>query len=352
MQSYIKVDNLTRFCEEVLLKEGLKPEQAKTIADVLVMTDTWGTFSHGTGALLNYIRAMRAGGIEPSATPEVVTDGPSWAIIDGHSGMGMPSCCMAMNLAIEKARSCTIAWVGVRNSSHFGAAGFYANMAAQENMIGIAMSAADPNMVIPGARGHIIGNNPLAYAVPAGKEHPILLDIALSATAFGKIMGMKTLRQPIPPNWITDEDGLTTTSLENWPATGSLMPMAGHKGYGLAILVEVLAGLLAGGAILSEMKSWVNNPAEKAHLGQAFIAINAGAILPFQNFELRVEEMIHQLRSAPKAKGSDRTFVPGEIEWEKRENSLKLGVPLPESIVASLHSAGRECGIDPAILHQ
>jgi ureidoglycolate dehydrogenase (NAD+) len=351
MQNHIKVHHLTRFCEEVLLKEGLQPSHAGTIADVLVMTDTWGTFSHGTGALLNYTRAMRAGGIESSVTPEVVAEGLSWAVIDGHAGMAMPSCNMAMNLAIEKACSSTIAWVGVRNSSHFGAAGYYANMAAQKKMIGIAMSTADPNMVIPGARGHVIGNNPLAYAVPAGKEHPILLDIALSASAFGKIMGMKTLVQPIPPNWITDDDGLATTSLENWPATGSMMPMAGHKGYGLAILVEILAGLLVGGATLAEMKSWVNNPTEKANLGQAFIAINAGAILPFQSFEQRVEEMIQQLRDAPKAKGSDRIFVPGEIEWEKRENSMKYGIPLPDAVVASLHRAGEECGIDPAILH-
>jgi ureidoglycolate dehydrogenase (NAD+) len=352
MQERIETDRLTQFCEEVLLKAGMKPAEARTVADVLVMTDTWGTFSHGTGALLNYVRAIRAGGIEPSTIPEVVAEGASWAIIDGQSGMAMPSCCMAMNLAIEKARSSTIAWVGVRNSSHFGAAGYYANMAAQKQMIGIAMSGADPNMVIPGARGHVIGNNPLAYAVPAGKEHPILLDMALSASAFGKIMGMKTRGQPIPPNWITDEDGLSTTDVENWPATGSLMPMAGHKGYGLAILVEVLAGLLAGGNTLSEMKSWTFSPAEKARLGQAFIAINVGSILPVQDFARRVAGMIRELRSAPKAKGSDRIFVPGEIEWEKRENSLKFGVPLPESVVASLCRAGDECGVDPAMLYQ
>jgi LDH2 family malate/lactate/ureidoglycolate dehydrogenase len=352
MQKHINADSLTRFCEEVLLKAGLKPADAQTVANVLVMTDTWGTFSHGTGALLNYVRAMRAGGIEASAAPELVGEGRSWAVIDGHAGMGMPSCCMAMNMAITKARTCAIAWVGVKNSSHFGAAGYYANMAAQEKMIGIAMSAADPNMVIPGARGHVIGNNPLAYAVPAGKKHPILLDIALSASAFGRIMGIKLQGQSLPPNWITDDDGLPATSLDNWPATGSMMPMAGHKGYGLAIFIEVMAGLLAGGTMLAEMKSWVNAPAEKANLGQAFIAIDPGAILPIQNFEQRVEEMIEQLHNAPKAKGSDRTYVPGEIEWEKRECSLKHGIPLPESIVTSLHRAGQECDIDPAMLHQ
>jgi LDH2 family malate/lactate/ureidoglycolate dehydrogenase len=196
------------------------PDDAAIVADVLVMTDTWGTFSHGTGALRNYLTALRAGGMNPSGKSEVVAEGDSWALVDGHSGMGMLGCCMAMNMAIEKAQTQMIVWVGVRNSSHFGAAGYYANMAVRHDMVGIAMSNADPNMVVPGARGHIIGNNPLAYAVPAGEEHPILLDIALSAVAAGKIAAMKELGQPIPSTWLTDADGMPTTAVGDWPATG------------------------------------------------------------------------------------------------------------------------------------
>lgn len=348
---YVKVEPLTRFCEEVLLKSGLAHEDAKLIADTLVMTDTWGTFSHGTGGLFNYINAIRSGGINPKAKPDVIKQDSSWAIVDGHAGMGMPTCCMAMNLAIEKARSCTIAWVGVKNSSHFGAAGYYANMAAQQKMIGIAMSAADPNMVIPGARGHVIGNNPLAFAAPAGNKPPILLDIALSASAFGKIMGMKKSGQEVPPNWITDDEGTMTTSLDKWPETGSLMPMAAHKGYGLAILVEILAGLLPGGSTLSQMKSWINNPKEPALLGQAFLAINIDCILPFGAFTSRVQEMIDELHLAPKAKDHEHTYVPGEIEWKKRAASLQNGIPLPETVMSSLQRAGELCGIDVATLY-
>jgi ureidoglycolate dehydrogenase (NAD+) len=352
MQGHIQAGSLTRFCEAVLTRVGLNQADAQTVASVLVMTDTWGTFSHGTGALFNYVRAMRAGSIDASATPAIVAEGTSWAIIDGHAAIGMSSCCKAMHLAIEKASTCAVAWVGVKNSTHFGAAGYYANLAAQEKMIGVAMSAADPNMVIPGARGYVIGNNPLAYAIPAGHKHPLLLDIALSASAFGKIMGIKQSGQPLPPNWIADDDGLPATSLENWPAQGSLMPMAGHKGYGLAVLVEVLAGLLAGGAMLSEMKSWTHQPTERANLGQGFIAIDPGAMLPIQNFEHRVEAMIDELHAAPKAKGSEQTYVPGEIEWQKRERALQHGIPLPDFVVASLERVGRECGVDPAQLYQ
>ncbi|MBN9615785.1 MAG: hypothetical protein BGO25_03820 [Acidobacteriales bacterium 59-55] len=345
MPKQVSVEGLKKYCIKVLSKAGLSRSDADTVSEVLVMTDTWGTFSHGTGALVNYVRALRAGGIDCNSKPEILSEGGSWAVIDGHSGMGMTSCCMAMNLAIEKARTNAIAWCGVRNSSHFGAAGYYANMAANRDMIGISMSNADPNMVVPGARGHTIGNNPFAYAVPVGTGHPILLDIALSAAAHGKIKTMKALGKPIPSTWVTDAEGIPTSNLSNWPATGSLIPMAGHKGYGIAMLVEVMAGLLTGAGILNEVKSWVFNPEESAHLGQAFIAINIEAILPIESFKTRIDSMILQIRQAPTATGSDRIYMPGEIEWEKRENALKNGIPLPDPVISSLRQAGQELGI-------
>jgi ureidoglycolate dehydrogenase (NAD+) len=341
---------LTQFCASVLTKAGLTPHDAQIVADVLVMTDTWGTFSHGTGALANYVNTMKAGGINPSAVPEVIAQGTGWAIVDGHSSMGMLGSSMAMNLAIEKARKSTISWVGVRESSHFGAAGYYANLAARQNMVGIAMSNADPNMVVPGARGHIVGNNPLAYAVPTGEEHPLLLDIALSAVAAGKILGMKALGQPIPPSWLTDAEGLPTSEVRDWPISGSMLPMAGHKGYGIALLIEVLAGALTGAGMLSEVKSWILQSTETSHLGQAFMALNVGAIIPIQRFKQRVDQIIRELHQSPKAKGSNRVYVPGEIEWGKREDALKNGIQLPEQVLASLHRVGHELGLDTQLL--
>lgn len=346
----MEVGKLARFCVAVLTRAGLSPSDAEIVADVLVTTDTWGTFSHGTGALLNYTRSLRAGGMDPHAQPEIVSEGGSWAILDAHSGMGMPSCCKAMDLAIQKARTSTIAWTGVRNSNHFGAAGYYANMAARAGMIGISVSSADPNMTIPGSRGHIIGNNPIAYAVPTGDDRPILLDIALSAVAWGKIMSMKKQGQAIPSNWITSADGSPTDDLDRWPATGSMMPMAGHKGYGFAVLVEVLASLLTGAGVLDEMTSWVMSPEKSAHLGQAFIAINIGDILPIEIFYGRAVAMVAKIHHAPKAEGSDRVYLPGEIEWEKRAEALKIGIALPELVLKALHEAGEEVGVDTNLL--
>ncbi len=343
-------EKLANFCVDALVKSGLKPQDAQIVADVLVMTDTWGTFSHGTGALANYINTMKSGGIDPSASPEVMAGGRGWAVVDGHSSMGMLGSTMAMNLAIEKARECTISWVGVRDSSHFGAAGYYANLAARQNMVGIAMSNADPNMVVPGARGHIIGNNPIAYAVPACSEHPILLDIALSAVAAGKILGMKALGKAIPPSWLTDADGLPTAEVGDWPNSGSMLPMAGHKGYGIALLIEVLAGALTGAGMLSEVKSWILQSNDVSRLGQAFIVIHVGAILPIEDFKRRVDQIIRELRHSPKAKGSERVYVPGEIEWGKREDALKHGIELPQPILSSLHRLGQQLGLDTQLL--
>jgi ureidoglycolate dehydrogenase (NAD+) len=350
MLKRIAHEKLTKFCAEAFVKAGITPDRSRIISDVLVMTDTWGTFSHGSGALKHYLNAMKNGGIDSAASPEVVAEGDSWAVVDGHSGMGMLSCSLAMNSAIEKARKSTISWVGVRNSSHFGAAGYYANMAVDQSMIGIAMSNADPNMVVPGARGHVIGNNPMAYAVPAGEEFPLLLDIALSAVAAGKIYAMKALGQAIPSTWITDAEGLPTSDAEGWPHTGSMMPMAGHKGYGIALLIEVLAGVLTGAGLLSEVKSWVWNSDSVSHLGQAFMAINVGAIIPIKPFKYRVDQVIRQIRQSPKAKGSERIYVPGEIEWEKRADALKNGIPLPEQVLADLNNVGQQLGLDTHLL--
>ena len=352
MSKRVQVENLQKFCVKALTHAGLDSHNATVVADVLVMTDTWGTYTHGSGALRNYLISLRAGGMDPHGKAEVVAEGDSWVVIDGHSGMGMPASCLAMNAAIEKAKRNTITWAGVRNSSHFGAAGYYANMAVCHDMIGIAMSNADPNMTVPGGRGSVIGNNPLAYAVPAGEEYPILLDIALSAVAAGKIISMKALGQPIPPTWLADAEGMPAAEVGDWPMTGSMMPMAGHKGYGIALLIETLAGLLPGAEVLDDVKSWIMNPTAKGGLGQAFIVINPAAILPIQEFKRRMDSMIRKIHSTPKARDSTGIYLPGEIEWNRRDDALINGIALPDTVLASLYGAAHDIGLETRLLDE
>jgi ureidoglycolate dehydrogenase (NAD+) len=175
----------------VPMKCGMRHEDARVTADVLVTTDSWGVHTHGTKHLRMYLARVRSGGIDAQAVLRIVGEGPGWAMIDAGKAMAMVSSRRAIELAIEKARVSGIGYMGVKRSAHFSAAGFYANMAAEKGMIGIAMSNVGANMTAPGARGGVIGNNPFAYAVPAAEEHPLLLDVPLSTVAAGKIYAAK-----------------------------------------------------------------------------------------------------------------------------------------------------------------
>ena len=188
----IQVDELLRFAQAALEAAGVGAEDARTIANTLVTTDTFGVFSHGTNNLYNYIRKIQAGGLDAKAVPTVEKEGPSWAIVNGNAAMGMVSSCKAMELATQKAKKTGIAYVGVHNSCHFGAAGYYANLAAQQGLLGIAMSNTDPNMAIPGSRDVAIGNNPFSFAAPLKNGKSVFLDIALSGAAALKIVMART----------------------------------------------------------------------------------------------------------------------------------------------------------------
>jgi ureidoglycolate dehydrogenase (NAD+) len=345
LQYTIGAQELSDFCIAALLKCGLREADARTTAEVLVTTDTWGIFTHGTKQLVNYVKRIRAEGMPPQATPKVTSDGPAWAIVDGQQAMAMVSSCMAMKLAIEKARAVGIGYVGVQNSTHFGAAGYYTNMAVKEDMIGLAMSNADPNMTAPGAKFRILGNNPFSYAAPAGTEKPIMLDIAMSTVAAGKINAAQAKGEKIPDTWLADQDGLPTTDPSVYEYSGALLPFGGHKGYGLAVMVEVLGAVLTGAGVTTEVKSWGLKAGEPTGTGHAFIAINVAAMMPIAQFKERMDTMIRGIRESPKAKGSNRIYLPGEMEWERREQALKNGIQLPEDVVANLQKLAEETGV-------
>jgi LDH2 family malate/lactate/ureidoglycolate dehydrogenase len=342
----VRPEKLLELCIHALRGAGLDDKDAATVANVLVTTDTWGTFSHGTNHLRNYLKKIRAGGINPKVKPQIILEGHSWGVIDGHAAMGMVTGCRAMEMAIEKAKADGMGYVAVRNSSHFGAAGYYASMALKHEMIGMAMSNTDVNMVAPGGRMSVIGNNPFAYAAPAGKEHPILLDIAMSATASTKIFAAKAKGNTVPEGWITNGDGLPTTELGDWPNVGSMLPMARHKGYGLALMVEVLAGVLSGSGVARGVKPWLGVLSEGSDTGHAFIAIDVGKFMPIGEFKQRMDEMIRNIKESPKAKGAERIWLPGEMEWERREVALRDGIALPEIVLNSVAKLSREVGRD------
>jgi ureidoglycolate dehydrogenase (NAD+) len=342
----IPVADLEQFCTTALKKCGMRDTDARIAADVLVTTDTFGVFTHGVKSLGNYVRRLRAGGLKADAVPQIKQEGPSWAVVDGNSALAMVTSVFAMKTAVQKAKSSGIAYVGVQNSCHFAAAGYYVNLAAKSDMIGLAMANDIPSMVAPGARQAVMGTNPFAYAVPAGEEDPIFLDIASSAVAGGKIRIAQALGEKVPSTWLVDTDGVPTTDPFAYPYAGSLQPFAGHKGYGIALLIESLAGVLSGARIRTEIGGWIDSdPTLSTGHGAAMIAIDIGQIFPLAAFKKRIDDMIRDIRQTPTAKGAQRVCVPGEIEWEKRRNATVHGIELPDDARESIQALAAELGL-------
>ena len=347
----IQVDDLMNFCSTAMLRCGLSPEDAALTAQVLVTTDTWGVTTHGSRQLRGLLKNVRNGRLNAAARMEVVGEGPAWAIADGHDAMPPATSCRAMDLAIAKAKATGLGYVGVKGSSHFGAAGYYAVMAARQGLIGLAMCNLDPVMVAPGAKGRVIGNNPIAYAIPAGNGRPVFLDIALSTVAGTKIYNAQAEGAPIPADWMVDDEGLPTTDPAGFPTHGAQVPMAGHKGYGLAVLVEVLTAVLTGAAITRQVRSWVQDLPEPTNSGHAFIAIDVAAMMPLDLFSGRMDGMVDEIHAAPKAQGAERIYLPGEMEWERRDLALAEGMDLPPYVRQNLLGLAGDIGLDPAEYH-
>ena len=319
----ISVRELKRFSAAALTKAGLSRKNAEDAAEVLVATDTFGVLSHGTKNLYQYILKMKEGGLDAKAEPSIEREGPAWALMDGNAALGMITGRKAMELAVEKARRCGIAYVGVKNSCHFGAAGYYANIAAAAGMIGLSMSNGDPVMAVPNASRVTIGNNPFAFAAPLKNGKSLFLDIALSNVAALKVVMAKEKGVKVPDTWLVDENGNPTDDPAGFPERASLQPMGAHKGYGFAMMVEILAAVLTGAGMLSEIVSWNLKLPEKNKVGHAFIAVDIAQMMDMAEFEDRLQQVVDELHGAPKAKGADRIFIPGEMEWDKREKALK-----------------------------
>jgi ureidoglycolate dehydrogenase (NAD+) len=347
----VSADELRIACVEALKAADVSEAQAQLVADVLVTTDSWGIFTHGTKLLQHNLKRVLAGGLRTNTEPEIAFEGPAWAIVDGNSVLGHVTAKFAMQTAIEKARVSGIGFAGVRNSCHFGAAGYYAWLAAKENMIGQAMANDAPSMGATGSIKAVLGTNPFAFAAPAREHDPILLDMALSTVAGGKVFAAHQRGEPIPDNWIMGPDGLPSTDGSLYPCNASLVPMAGYKGYGLALMNEILAGVMPGAAFGWGVGSWVfDDPSTPTDHGAAFLAIDIGAMMPIDKFHDRIDSLIREIHAAPTI-GNNALMMPGEREWRHRRVAMEEGIELPRDVVSSLRSAFDSVGTSPAWLN-
>lgn len=343
----ISIACLTDFCVQALTRTGLSATDAKTTADALVMADAMGVFTHGTKLLAGYLHRLTGGGYRATGRPRVEWEGPAWAVIDGDSALGQVGSVFAMRTAMTKARNVGIAYVGLRNTGHIGAAGYYAWMAAREGFIGMVTGNDMPSVAAPGSRGAVLGSNPIAYGVPVGNGDPILLDMATAAVAGGKVYAAHQRGEPIPPTWLIDRNGLPTMDGSLYPHHASLAPMAGHKGYGFGLWCEILSGILPGGRITWEIGSWIfDEPSKPSWHNASFIAIDVATIAPPDQFEQRLRKLIDEIHAVPTAEGVARVLLPGEREGTLLRQARTVGITLPADVLAKLEGVAKEYSLE------
>lgn len=337
---------LKKFTAEVFEKAGIPSEDAAVMAEVLVTTDMRGVHSHGVVRSARYIDCIRAGGIQPAATPEVLEESPSHLRIDAKGGLGIPVSFKAVGQVIEKARKAPIAIGTVNHSDHYGAAGYYAMLCAENGLVGFSMSNTCPLVAVTGGASAAIGNNPYAYAAPAGKYRAILFDICMSVVASGKIEIASQEKKKIPFGWILDKEGRPTDNPDDIYHGGIMLPFGEHKGYGIAVMVEIMTALLGNSGLMSGVKSWNTVPGRDADTGHCFMAVNPQFFGGLSLFQSRAEQMIEEIKASKKAEGVKKIYYPGEIEFEKETDALRNGVPLSEASLNSLQRAAALVGTD------
>lgn len=342
----ISIEALTSFCVAALTKAGVPHAAAETTADALVTTDAMGVFTHGTKLLGGYLNKLKGGGYRAAAVPRIEREGPGWAIIDGESALGQVGSVFAMQTAMAKARQVGIAYVGLRNTGHIGAAGYYAAIAAREGFIAMVTGNDIPSVAAPGSRGPVLGSNPIAYGVPIGGGDPILLDMATAAVAGGKVYAAHQRGEPIPPTWLIGPDGQPTTDGSLYPGKAALAPMAGHKGYGFGLWCEILSAILPGGHMTWQVGSWMfDDPARPSWHNASFLALDLGAMTSREQFDQRLRTLIDEIHAAATAEGVERVLLPGEREWHRRRHAQLHGIDLPPDVVEKLKLAAASVGL-------
>lgn len=340
----IPVHLLEDLCNRLFMKCGLPKEDVGIMTDTVMKAEVRGVGSHGLMRLPFYCKRLIDKGSNPSPKLRVVVDLPSLILVDGDNGMGQVVSVNTMKMVIDRAKRHGICFAGVTNSGHFGFAGYYPMMASSEGMIGIAGSNCPPNMAVWGGSKSAIGNNPLAIAVPTGRDYPLVLDIAMSVVSGGKVRLAALKGDKIPWDWILDGQGRRTDNPEDLGQTGTLLPL-GHKGSGLAIIIEVLTSILTNSAMLSEIGLWFRDTSIPINNGQFFMALDIEALLPLETFKKRVDRMIDELKSTPPMEGSSGVYMPGEIDYNAEKACMKNGVPVAPEVIKALNDLALKIGV-------
>jgi LDH2 family malate/lactate/ureidoglycolate dehydrogenase len=345
-EARVPAPRLTSFAAAVLAAVGVPTADARLVADSLVTADLWGHQSHGVMRLSWYVDRIRAGVMGAVTIPETVSDTGPLVVIDGHDGVGQVLAAHAAREAARRAHTHGVGVVAVRNSNHFGTAAYFTRMAARDGCVAILATNASPAMAPWGGRARTVGANPWSIAAPAGEHGVMVMDIANTAVARGKVYLARQRGEQIPAGWAFDADGAPTTD----PAAaiaGVILPMAGHKGYAVALMMDVLSGVLTGSAFGAAVSGpyQVERPSGCGHL---FVALDVAAFGDPDGFARRMGQLVAEVKSVPLAQGFDEVFFPGELEARAAREHLDLGLSLPRQTLDELRRLAASTGV-PAL---
>jgi len=339
----IPARRLKEFTMKILREVDVPENGAEITADCLIEADLRGVYSHGVMRLPVYVRHLKKtgpGGMTASPEISVVREGEAYALVDGGNGLGPVVCARAMEIAIEKARAGALASVGVRNSNHNGAEAYYAMMALEHEMIGFCVTVGGKNIIAPwGGLTALLGNNPFAFAIPAGAERPVVLDMACSVVARGWIMLAMKNNWKIPDGWAVNREGEPTTDAEE-AYEGLVLPVGEYKGYALALMGCILGGVLTGASIGSEVTDLGQDFDRDQNVGHFVGALSIEKFIPVPTFKERMDRLIKELKSSRRMKGVEKIYLPGEKEYETREQNLRDGIPISGGVLSELNALG------------
>ena len=339
-------DRLRLWTQQIFRKLGVGKEDALLLTDSLIEANLRGVDTHGiTRVLCVYAERIRRGVVNPESRFTVLREKASTALIDCHNSIGQIGAAKAMRMAIEKARRTGVAFTAVTHSNHYGMAAYWAMMALPQGMIGFSSTNAPAAAAPMGGRTAMFGTNPFAVAVPAGRELPVVLDLATTVVARGRIILHAKEDKPLEPGWAFDERGNPTTD-PHAALRGLLAPIGGYKGYGIMLAVDLLCGVLTGSNYGAHFPGFLaDNMVDPADVGSVFAAVCVESFMDLGEFTEAVDRAIQEIRASKRADGVPRIFIPGEIEFEKKAERLARGIPIPEPVVRDFIALGRELNV-------
>ena len=343
--SRIPFERLREFITQAMTRLGLPPADAAIVGGLMAEAELQGSDGHGVIRLLPYARRIRAGGINLTPDIKVVQERAGMAVLDGDNGMGHLVMQKAAQIAVEKARSCGIGWVGARMSNHAGPASLYARMALAHDMIGLYFAVGNANHLPAwGGLDMLLSTNPIAVAVPAGDEPAVVLDMATTVAAYGKVKAKAQRGEQMPIGWMIDRLGQPLTDPKR-AEEGFLLPIGGYKGYGLSLIVGLLAGTLNGAAMGSEVIDFNHDDTSTTNTGQAIMAIDLGAFGDVGGFKARVDRLVRELRASERMPDVERIWLPGEQSYEKRMTNERDGIAIAPVLLKQLDAFADEMGL-------